>query len=193
MDYADRCRGLMVTRLMSLLALACAITPIDLAAQTPSLDYATFAVEATGYSESETEPGTYSTAGTFLGVGRMYFSPTRMIIRFDGLIGLGKYDFSSDRYLITSLIPISDTKYAFEAVFDSVFDRTATGRIEFTPPTSGLSIFSSTIEYFQLDEWGQMIEGVLRRYSLPSSAPARQMIEKYDDIDFGGLVAFDPG
>jgi len=158
--------------------------------QLPNLDYATFPVEATAYGESEEQPGTYSSEGTFAGLGRMSFSARRMSIQFNGLIGGVTYNFSSDEYLITSLIPINDTEYTFEAVFDGqLFRRPATGRIQWTTPTTGRP---RTIEYFEINEWGQTTQGVLRRYSHPLSITASEMIERYPEFNFAELVVIAP-
>ena len=164
--------------------------PAELYAQIERLDYATFAVEVTGYSVSKEKPGTYGSEGDFIGVGRMTFSLTKRTIQFDGLVGKGTYRFTSDSFTLSSLILMGDTEYAFKGQRDQ-FREDITGKIIISIPESG-GLFSGKVDDFQMKEWGSTYKGVLRGYHLPSSVAAQEMLQKYDDLDFGGVVAFKP-
>ena len=74
---------------------------------------------------------------------------------------------------------------------DGTFARTVTGKLH-TPITGSGLAFRGTITEFRMDEHGQMIQGVMNRYSMAKSPAAGQMLSQYGAIYFGGnFVALD--
>jgi hypothetical protein len=157
----------------------------------PTIDWASFRVEREAFFEAT--PGTYGTAGTFGGIGLMYFSPGKKLIEFKGLRTIeipymgqepdDKYELKFESFVITGMAPITTFEYAFQARNAGPFSRTVTGKIRFSVAKSGLV---GQIENFQMEEHGQTISGVMNRYYLPRSEIARVMFNKHDDIFFGG-------
>lgn len=48
------------------------------------------------------------------------------------------------------------------------------------------------IQYYRMDEHGQMLEGEMNMNTLPKPAVSKAMLEKYNAVCFGGnYVAFD--
>jgi hypothetical protein len=157
----------------------------------PAIDWASFRVEREAVFEAS--PGTYGTAGSFGGIGLMYFSPSKKLIEFKGLRTIeiphmgqeadDKYELKSESFVITAMSQISKFEYAFQARNAGPFSRMATGKIRFSVAKSGLV---GQIEDFQMEEHGQTIRGVMNRYYLPRSEIAKAMFTKHDDIFFGG-------
>jgi hypothetical protein len=164
----------------------------------PAVDWATVTVEREAFMEGP--PGQYTTAGIFDGVGMVYFSVTRRVIQFKGfrritLPHLGQqqgqnFEICIESFTIQSLIRSGNTEYAFEAVSDGPFGRSVTGKLTFAIAKSGLV---GTVSDFRLEEHGQIIKGIMNRYSIAKSRPAQDMLRKYSEIFLGGnYVALDP-
>lgn len=156
-----------------------------------TIDWASVSVERESFFEDA--PGKFGTAGTFSGIGLMYFSPTNKLIEFKGLHAIeiphigqesdDKYELKYESFTITAMIPTGDTEYAFQATSTGAFPRTIRGRIRFSLAKSGLV---GHVEDFQMEELGKTLEGVMNRYSLPKSEDAKAMFKKHEDIFFGG-------
>jgi hypothetical protein len=100
-----------------------------------------------------------------------------------------KYEFRCESFTIESVILVGDGEYAFQAKRGGLFPRIVTGKIRFSLAKSGLF---GTIEDFRMDEQGQTLKGIMNRYVLPKSAESKAMLQKYDEVFFGGnFVALD--
>ena len=175
----------------SILLLLFFAVPSESFGQDTTVDWASFPVECEMFFKST--PSNYSTDGVFGGIGMMYFSASKKVIKFKGIrtiemphIGQkpdDKYEFKSESFAITAMIPIDKLEYFFEATNTGPFARIVTGTIRFSLSKSGLS---GHLEDFQMAEHGQTLRGVMNRYYLPKSEFAKTMLKKYDDVFFGG-------
>ncbi len=163
----------------------------------PAVDWATVAVEREAFGEGQ--PGQYATVGKFDGIGMLYLSVTKRLLEFKGLRRISvpylgqqpenAYEIHHETFAISSIIRVSDNEYAFEGVSDGPFRRSVTGKLRYSVARSGLG---GTVEEFQLDEHGQVIKGIMNRYSIAKSAQGVAMLKKYAEVFLGGnFVALD--
>lgn len=159
--------------------------------QDATFNWASFPVEREIFSAATS--GNYGTVGAFGGIGKIYFSPEKKVIVFSGMRTIeipylgqepnDKYELKFESFTIVEMISIGKFEYAFFATNNGPFNRTVTGKIRFSIAKSGLF---GIIEDFQMNEHGQTIKGVMNKYYLPKSEPAKAMLSKYEDIFFGG-------
>jgi hypothetical protein len=164
-----------------------------------TLDWATFAVEREHFRE-EADSGRYGEEGEFAGVGLMYVSPGRTTLKFEGLsriellhLGQGpatKYEFRFETFQIKSFFSIGPGEYAFEAIREGPFARRLTGTLSISTPKGAMP--TARVDTFVAEEHGTTLEGIMNRFSLASSAEAKALLQKYDDVFFGGYAAFEP-
>ena len=158
------------------------------------LNYATFPTEITAFN-AEGAGGRYERTGESHGVAETYFSASRGEIRFTGLrritlkhIGQkpdDKFELFRESFIIEKLIRVTEGEYAFEAVNEGTYPRRATGTLKFKLGPSGVN---GTVEGFTLEERGLTIEGVMNRYSLPTSKAATDLLAKHAAIFWGGGI-----
>lgn len=169
-----------------------------LSAEPLTLDWASFPVEREHFSE-DGGTGRYAEDGVFAGVGMMYVSQSRKTIRFEGLSRIDvphlgqapghRYEFRFETFRIQSFFSTGPGEFTFEAVREGTFPRRLTGKLRLS--ASG-ALPAADIDAFVADEHGEAIRGVMNRFSLASSPPAEAMLEKYDEVFFGGYVALEP-
>lgn len=176
-----------------------AILPTVAIAQRRQIDWATFAVERQSF-EADDESGKYATTGIFDGVGMLYFSPSKNKIEYKGFRAIripflgqdsnDKFEIRAESFATTSVISVGDGAFAFEGVVDGPFERVVTGVLKIA--IGDLGVAGTAIE-FRMDEHGEIFEGVMTRYMLPSSPTAKAMLKRYDDVFWGGnFVALQP-
>ncbi len=164
---------------------------VQVSSRLPAVDWITVTVEREAFMESPS--GQYATNGAFDGIGMIYMSVSKRVIEFKGfrritLPHLGQrsgnvYEIYNEAFTIQSLIRVADTDYAFEGVSNGPFGRSVTGKLRYSITKSGLV---GVVEDFQLQEHGQLIKGVMNRYSVAKSVSALDMLKKYADVFLGG-------
>jgi hypothetical protein len=180
-------------------ALAFLFVSTEAAAQRPNIEWASFAVERAGY-EADEKSRKYSTIGTFDGVGMLYFSPAKQKIEFKGFRAIrlpylgqdrnDKFELRAESFATTSVISLGSGEFAFEATVEGPFPRTVTGRIRIKVAPSAVA---ATVVDFEMSEHGDVYEGIMTRYTLPTTTAGRAMLQKFDEVFFGGnFVALAP-
>ena len=148
-----------------ILLVSLALLPAVLSAQ-GTIMWASFPVEREAFMSTEADPRRYRSAGTFDGIGLLYFSPERRTIKIEGLKKISipflgqepddKYEFHHETFTLTSVIRIGDGEYAFQGTNDGPFSRMVTDRIRVTVSPSGVS---GRVDEFLMEEHGQSIKG----------------------------------
>lgn len=164
--------------------------PSTVLAELNNLMWAVFPVEKYEYMSDE-KTKKYLKDGQLKALGKFYISLENKKIIFNGLRMREVLDFLSvekdsellftyEIFELRKVIKLDNENYAFEGVRDGYFNRLISGKIQLKKlPQVG------QVVNFEMNEKGDMFEGVMNRYVILSSEKGKSLKDNFKAIDFG--------
>jgi hypothetical protein len=166
------------------------LLPSRVLADLDNLMWAVFPTEKYEYMADDKNKK-YVTDGQLKAVGKFYISLENKKIIFNGLrvkealdsLSAEKdaeYVFTYEEFTLKKVIKLDNESYAFEGVRNGYFKRLVSGKLQLKKqPNTG------QIVYFEMNEKGDVFEGIMNKYVILSSEKGKSLKNKFKFIDFG--------
>lgn len=158
-----------------------------------NLMWATFPVEKYEYMANE-KTRKYKENDQLTTIGHFYISLERKKIIFQGLklkdkskdpLGSNsKFEIINEEFDLRKIIKLKNENYTFEGIRTGYFNRLISGKIELK-----LNRLTGEVTNFNMNEFGQVYDGVMNRYVILSSEKGKKLLQIFKSIDFGNYYA----
>jgi hypothetical protein len=128
----------------------------------------------------------YTNKECFMGIGKIIFSIENKAIQFIGItIKQNKFDLNSEKYELKDIIKTNDSTYTFRGVNVRSPSYKITGILK----TKHRNQLYNEVIYFEMSENGILAKGTFQTYAFPHSDKAKELFQKFGNINFGDSLA----